>query len=474
LLLTFAFCSPIIEALEKTPRRAQVRRSVASGDWGKDWTWSLPMAEGGLLSSESQGDLFRSGQEPAATGALAKPVSAGTRALHYEPVKFINSEGRANLALARKAAESKIGSALQPAADTRATHGGVNPPLHGDVKSPLQGEAKSPPPRPWTLPPQGLAVFHGDKDTARLSHYFLPRLLLQGKRVLMLDGANCADPRLLERLARQRRVPFEQFSRQIQIARAFTCFQLTELIARVPRLLTDFPAELLIVTAFPELYYDEDVRDWNARVAFEQALANLQRWARGGDFTSSDNEEGAVGVSRLASHASVEGGSAAPTCGKPLAFRPILDPSSISAQAGRLSLPACAEEVLQDARPSERRSLSASQAAEPQVIVHQIERNSDKGGAASPKVSATREPGLALTVAVFSSATTFMPSPARKRFFEKVCAAGSEVWQFNSNAEGKLGLVCRKCIVGLGLPAHRGIAEFLHSPLSPLGERGRG
>jgi hypothetical protein len=272
------------------------------------------MAEGGLLSSESQGDLFRSGQEPAATGALAKPVSTGTRALHYEPVKFINNEGRANQALARKAVE--------------ATHGGVNPPLHG--------EAKSPPHRPWTLPPQGLAVFHGDKDTARLSHYFLPRLLLQGKRVLMLDGANCADPRLLERLARQRRVPFEQFSRQIQIARAFTCFQLTELIARVPRLLTDFPAELLIVTAFPELYYDEDVRDWNARVAFEQALANLQRLA------------------------------------------------------GQ-SLP--------------------------------------------------------LTVGLFSSATTFMPSPARRRFFEKVCAAGSEVWQFNSNAEGKLGLVCSNRIV---------------------------
>ena len=159
--------------------------------------------------------------------------------------------------------------------------------LPGDVERNLdKPEVESPPPRPWTLPPQGLAVFHGDKDTARLSHYFLPRLLLQGKRVLMLDGANCADPRLLERLARQRRVPFAQFSRQIQIARAFTCFQLTELIARVPRLLMDFPAELLIVTAFPELYYDEDVRDWNARVAFEQAFTNLQRLACGGGLTS--------------------------------------------------------------------------------------------------------------------------------------------------------------------------------------------
>jgi len=206
----------------------------------------------------------------------------------------------------------------------------------------------SPPHRPWTLPSQGLALFHGDQGTARLSHYFLPRLLLEGKRVLMLDGANCADPRLLERLARQRRVPFAQFCRQVQIARAFTCFQLTELMARLPRLLADFPAQALIVTAFPELYYDEDVRDWNAQVAFEQALANLRRWARSGDPAS--------------------------------------------------------------------------------------------------------EPRLALTVAVFSSATTFTPSPARRRFFEKVCAAGSEVWQFNSNAEGKLKLVCSKRVLRLPAP----------------------
>ena len=265
--------------------------------------------------------------------------------------------------------------ALQPAADTRAAQtvppSGVNPPLHGDVKSPLQGKVKSPPHRPWTLPPQGLALFHGDKDTARLSHYFLPRLLLQGKRVLMLDGANCADPRLVERLARQRRVPFEQFSRQIQIARAFTCFQLTELIARVPQLLTDFPAEVLMVTAFPELYFDEDVRDWNAQVAFEQALADLQRWARSGDFTRRGT----------------------PPCGpKPSACLPY----DSRRQGGR--------------------------------------------------------PWRAPTVAVFSSATTFMPSPARRRFFEKLCAAGSEVWQFNSNAEGKPRLVCRKRMLGLPAP----------------------
>ncbi|TAM84403.1 MAG: hypothetical protein EPN47_01645 [Acidobacteria bacterium] len=133
---------------------------------------------------------------------------------------------------------------------------------------------------PWVFPEQGLAVFYGHGNVPKLSHYFLPRILLRGKRVLFLDGANSADPRLLARLARERNVPFEQFNLQVQIARAFTCFQLTELIARVPRFLADFPADILVVTALPDLYFDEDVRDWDARIAFEQALASLSRLAQ--------------------------------------------------------------------------------------------------------------------------------------------------------------------------------------------------
>ena len=146
----------------------------------------------------------------------------------------------------------------------------------------IQAPSSEPPQRArlWTFPEKGIAVFYGPGNVPKLSHYFLPRLLLQGKRVLFLDGANSANPRLLARLARERRVLFEQFSRQIKIARAFTCFQLTELIARVPRFLESFSADVLVVTALPDLYFDEDVRDWDARVAFEQTLNDLGRLAR--------------------------------------------------------------------------------------------------------------------------------------------------------------------------------------------------
>lgn len=184
---------------------------------------------------------------------------------------------------------------------------------------------------PWAFPERGIAVFYGPGNVPKLSHYFLPRLLLQGKRVLFLDGANSANPRLLARLARERRVPFEQFNRQVQIARAFTCFQLTELIVRVPRFLGDFPADILVVTALPDLYFDEDVRDWDARVALEQALGSLDRLAR-----------------------------------QPLA------------------------------------------------------------------------------ISIFSAATTFAPSAARKHFFARACRSAGEVWRFGTDEGGRPNLICER------------------------------
>ena len=193
------------------------------------------------------------------------------------------------------------------------------------VPAPETPNQPPPIPQPWQLPEQGLAVFHGSGETVRLSHYFLPRLLLSGKRVLFLDGANCADPRLIARFARERGMDFREFSRQVRIARAFTCFQLTELIIRVPRFIEDFAADVLMITAVPELYFDEDVRDWDAGVAFRQALAGLQRAS-----------------------------------------------------------------------------------------------------------------GMPLAVAVFTAAPTFQPPPARARFFVDTCAAATEVWQFQRDADQRL------------------------------------
>jgi hypothetical protein len=128
----------------------------------------------------------------------------------------------------------------------------------------------------WALPESSLSVFHGHSETPRLFHYFLPRLVGQGKRVLCLDGANRFDPLLIARFVRRvghEPLPFNQY---LRVARAFTCFQLTELLVRATRLLRDFPAETLIVTALPDLYFDEDVREAEAAASFRHALAALR------------------------------------------------------------------------------------------------------------------------------------------------------------------------------------------------------
>src|SRR6266576_4243012 len=140
------------------------------------------------------------------------------------------------------------------------------------------GEAQSSP-RPWVLPNRALTLYYGCPEMPRLSHYFLPRVLLEGKRILYLDGANQISPLLIARFARQRGLDPSMFDCLIRVSRAFTCFQLTELIRRVPRFLETFDANVLIVTALPDLFFDEDVRDREARASFAHALEGLREIA---------------------------------------------------------------------------------------------------------------------------------------------------------------------------------------------------
>ncbi len=132
------------------------------------------------------------------------------------------------------------------------------------------------PPRAWILPSSGLTVFYGHPKTPRLFHYFLPRLIAAGKEVLCLDGANRFDPLLVARFARQRGKTLAEFNKHLRVERAFTCFQLTELLARAPRVLRDFPASALMVTGLPDLYFDEGVRECDAAASFWEALESLR------------------------------------------------------------------------------------------------------------------------------------------------------------------------------------------------------
>ena len=95
------------------------------------------------------------------------------------------------------------------------------------------------------------------------------------------------------------------------------------------------------------------------------------------------HRDGSPGLFGPAPHGNARSGSAALPCGKPPAFRATPHAPVFSSQAGRLSLPACAVETFPSGRPPERRSLSAQQAAEPQVVANQNQPNSVKGGHSS-------------------------------------------------------------------------------------------
>ncbi len=134
--------------------------------------------------------------------------------------------------------------------------------------------------KPWVLPDRALTLYYGCPEMPRLSHYFLPRVLRNDGRILYLDGANQISPLLIASFARQRGREPSTFNSLIRVSRAFTCFQLTELIERVPKFLREFPANVLIVTAMPDLYFDEDVREREARASFDHALEGLQKLAQ--------------------------------------------------------------------------------------------------------------------------------------------------------------------------------------------------
>src|SRR5262249_43254134 len=72
----------------------------------------------------------------------------------------------------------------------------------------------------WALSDRALTVLYGCSEVNRLSHYFLPELLLNHKRVLYLDGANQVSPLLIARFARERTLDSSALNSLMRVARA--------------------------------------------------------------------------------------------------------------------------------------------------------------------------------------------------------------------------------------------------------------
>jgi len=127
-----------------------------------------------------------------------------------------------------------------------------------------------------------LIVVGGHPQSSRLSHYFLAAPLLRGETVLFLDAANCFNPYRLVAFAEQcRRSPAELLTR-VRVSRAFTCFQLAELIERTPAAARRYRARHVVLTGMPDIFDDEELAPAEIKSVFTRALEAMRGWPRQG------------------------------------------------------------------------------------------------------------------------------------------------------------------------------------------------
>ena len=125
----------------------------------------------------------------------------------------------------------------------------------------------------------GVAFFHGHEQSSQLAHYFLATPLARGETVLFLDAANCFDPFKVAKFARRCGREPKEFLERVRVSRAFTCFQMAELVERTPEAARRFGARCVVLTGFPDIFDDEEIPAAQARAAFARIRPHFRRWA---------------------------------------------------------------------------------------------------------------------------------------------------------------------------------------------------
>lgn len=94
--------------------------------------------------------------------------------------------------------------------------------------------------------------------------------------VVYVDGGNTLDPYLLTTACRLFKINADTILRRVQVARAFTVFQLDTLITQnLEQILKKRKPKLVVVSCISELFLDRDV-DWHeARVLFDANIKKL-------------------------------------------------------------------------------------------------------------------------------------------------------------------------------------------------------
>lgn len=108
-----------------------------------------------------------------------------------------------------------------------------------------------------------------------------------GSEVVFLDGGNSVDPHGMVNLGKRVGLARGDLLPMVNVARAFTCYQMASLVLDVARRkVEDTGAGLLILSCFPELYLDEDVPAIEAHQLFLQSMRRVREIAEREDLVT--------------------------------------------------------------------------------------------------------------------------------------------------------------------------------------------
>jgi hypothetical protein len=132
-------------------------------------------------------------------------------------------------------------------------------------------------------------VLFGGEGTEEIASYVAGWMAGKGKDVIVLDGANRFNPYTVSFFARKTSISPERLLKRIQIARAFTCYQMATLMGeRLPslfrqeRAITPPQNPWVILLGPVTTFLDEDVSEREVRPLFERSLRKVEGMAREG------------------------------------------------------------------------------------------------------------------------------------------------------------------------------------------------
>jgi len=129
----------------------------------------------------------------------------------------------------------------------------------------------------------GLSLLTGPPFILDLGTTLAGRVVLTGRTVLYVDGANAFDPYILSALAKEAGQSPKVIMQRLYLTRAFTCHQLETLIVeRLPGAIARYRPGLVVISGWSHLFHDENVPAREAFRLLQNTARRMRRLTEGG------------------------------------------------------------------------------------------------------------------------------------------------------------------------------------------------